>query len=207
IEGEDLYLIATSEHPMAAMFMDKTLPEDKLPMNFAGVSSCYRKEAGAHGKDTKGIFRVHNFNKVEQFVFCAPEDSWRVHEELLKNSEELLQQLGIPYRIVNVCTGDIGSIAAKKYDIEAWMPVQQAYRETMSCSNCTDYQARRLNIKIGKEGGDKRLAHTLNNTAIATTRIIVAIMENFQNRDGSVNIPKALWPFMNGVHTITKRRD
>ena len=205
IEGEDLYLIATSEHPLAAMFIGETLDSDTLPLKFAGVSPCFRKEAGAHGRDTKGIFRVHNFNKVEQFIFCRPEDSWRLHEDLLKNSEQLLQKLGLPYRVVNVCTGDIGSIAAKKYDIEVWFPVQNAYREAMSCSNCTDYQARRLNIRHGKEGGDKQLVHTLNNTALATSRIMVAILENFQNKDGTVNIPKILQPYMNNIRKIMKK--
>jgi len=205
IEGEDLYLIATSEHPLTAMHMDETIDPDRLPLKYAGISTCFRKEAGAHGRDTKGIFRVHNFNKVEQFIFCRPEDSWRLHEDLLKNSEQLLQKLGLPYRVVNVCTGDIGSIAAKKYDIEVWFPVQNAYREAMSCSNCTDYQARRLNIRHGKEGGDKQLVHTLNNTALATSRIMVAILENFQNKDGTVNIPKILQPYMNNIRKIMKK--
>jgi len=193
IENEDLYLIATSEHPIAAMHMNEILEEEKLPLKYAGISTCFRKEAGAHGKDTKGIFRVHQFNKVEQFVFCKPEDSWRIHEELLANTEEIFRALEIPYRVVNVCTGDIGIVAAKKYDMEAWMPVQKAYREVASCSNCTSYQAVRLNIKYGKVGAEgKEHVHTLNNTAVATPRAIVAIMENHQQKDGSIRIPKAL---------------
>ena len=206
IEGEDLYMIATSEHPIAAMHMDETIDPGKLPLKYAGISICFRKEAGAHGKDTKGIFRVHQFNKVEQFIFCRPEDSWKLHEELMKNAEEIFQKLGLPYRIVNICTGDIGAVAAKKYDLEVWMPVQDCYREAISCSNCTDYQARRLNIRYGKEGGKKELVHTLNSTAIATGRVMVAIMENFQNKDGSINIPKALQPYMNGLKLIEKKK-
>ena len=206
IEGEDLYMIATSEHPIAAMHMDETIGPGKLPLKYAGISICFRKEAGAHGKDTKGIFRVHQFNKVEQFIFCRPEDSWKLHEELMKNAEEIFQKLGLPYRIVNICTGDIGAVAAKKHDLEVWMPVQDCYREAISCSNCTDYQARRLNIRYGKEGGKKELVHTLNSTAIATGRVMVAIMENFQNKDGSINIPKALQPYMNGLKLIEKKK-
>jgi len=152
-KNEDLYLIATSEHPMAAMFMNEVLKEDDLPIKLAGASPCFRKEAGAHGKDTRGIFRTHQFNKIEQFVFSKPEDSWKIHEELLHNAEDIVQKLGLPYRIVNVCTGDIGTVAAKKYDIEAWMPAQNAYREIVSCSNCTDYQARRLNIRYREKEG------------------------------------------------------
>ena len=193
IHDDDLHLIATSEHPMAAMYMGEKLNEEELPVKLAGISTCFRKEAGAHGKDTKGIFRVHQFDKVEQFVFCHPEDSWKMHEELLLNTEEIFRALEIPYRVVNICTGDIGTVAAKKYDIEAWLPAQKQYREMASCSNCTDYQARRLNIKYGKKDGPaKGLVHTLNNTGIATPRAIVAIIENFQQEDGSIRIPKAL---------------
>ncbi|MBI5389522.1 serine--tRNA ligase [Candidatus Woesearchaeota archaeon] len=202
IENEDLYLIATSEHPMGAMHMGEVLVSEQLPLRYAGISTCFRKEAGSHGKDTKGIFRVHQFTKIEQFIFCKAEDSWRIHEELLANAEEIFQALELPYRVVNICTGDIGCVAAKKYDIEAWMPVQQAYREVVSCSNCTDYQARRLNIRWGKEGGYKELAHTLNSTAIATSRAMVAILENNQQEDGSVLIPKVLRPYMGGIERI-----
>jgi len=208
IENEDLYLIATSEHPMAAMFMNEVLMEKELPLKLAGVSACFRKEAGAHGKDTRGIFRTHQFNKIEQFVFCAPEESWKIHEELLSNAEGIIQKLGIPYRVVNVCTGDIGTVAAKKYDVEAWMPAQNAYREIVSCSNCTEYQARRLNIKYrGKEGtGPKGFVHTLNSTALATGRTIVAIMENFQQKDGSITIPKVLRKYMGDIEEISMKR-
>ncbi len=208
IENEDLYLIATSEHPMAAMYKDEVLIEDALPLKLAGVSTCFRKEAGAHGKDTRGIFRTHQFNKIEQFIFCTPEQSWKLHEELIQNAEELIQKLGLSYRVVNVCTGDIGTVAAKKYDIEAWMPAQNGYREIVSCSNCTDYQARRLNIRYREIEGapTKGFVHTLNSTAIATGRTIVAILENFQQKDGTITIPKALRKHMNDIENITPKR-
>ncbi|MEM2147611.1 MAG: serine--tRNA ligase [Candidatus Bathyarchaeia archaeon] len=208
IENEDLYLIATSEHPMAAMFMNEVLKTEDLPIKFVGVSTNFRKEAGAHGKDTRGIFRTHQFNKVEQFVFCKPEDSWQIHEELLKNAESLVQKLGLPYRVVNVCTGEIGAVAAKKYDIEAWMPAQGAYREIISCSNCTDYQARRLNIKYREKEGEppKGFVHTLNSTALATGRTIVAILENYQQEDGAVMIPEVLKKYMGGIEKITPKK-
>ena len=196
IHDDDLHLIATSEHPMAAMYMGEKLSEEDLPLKLAGISPCFRKEAGTHGKDTKGIFRVHQFDKVEQFVFCHPNDSWEIHEDLLLNTEEIFRALEIPYRVVNICTGDIGTVAAKKYDLEAWLPAQGRYREMASCSNCTDYQARRLGIKYGKKDGPSiGLVHTLNNTGIATPRAIVAIMENFQQEDGSIKIPKVLRPY------------
>ena len=208
IENEDLYLIATSEHPMAAMLQNEVLTEQQLPLKLAGISACFRKEAGAHGKDTRGIFRTHQFNKIEQFIFCTPEQSWQLHEELIHNAEELVQKLGIPYRVVNVCTGDIGTVAAKKYDIEAWMPAQNAYREIVSCSNCTDYQARRLNIRYREKEGapTKGFAHTLNSTALATGRTIVAILENFQQEDGSIIIPKVLRKYMGNNETISLKR-
>jgi len=208
VENEDLYLIATSEHPMAAMFMDEILKTEVLPLKLVGVSANFRKEAGAHGKDTRGIFRTHQFNKIEQFIFCKPEDSWKMHEELILNAEELVQKLGLPYRVVNCCTGDIGTVAAKKYDIEAWMPAQNAYREIISCSNCTDYQARRLNIKYReKEGGPpKGFVHTLNSTAIATGRTIVALLENYQQEDGSVIIPEALRKYISDIKKIEPKR-
>ena len=204
IEDEDLYLIATSEHPIAAMYMNEVLNAEELPLKFVGVSACFRREAGAHGKDTRGIFRTHQFNKVEQFIFCLPEQSWEMHEELLRNAEELVQKLGLPYRVVNVCTGDIGSFAAKKYDIEVWMPAQNRYREIISCSNCTDYQARRLNIRYREKEGapPKGVVHTLNSTALATGRTIVAILENYQQEDGSVLIPEVLRPYMGGIERI-----
>ena len=208
IENEDLYLIATSEHPMAAMYMNEVFKQDNLPLKLAGVSACFRKEAGAHGKDTRGIFRTHQFNKIEQFIFCTPEDSWKMHEELAANAEELFQKLEIPYRQVNVCTGDIGTVAAKKYDFEAWMPAQGAYREVVSCSNCTDYQARRLGIRYReKEGAPTRgFVHTLNSTAIATGRTIVAIIENYQQEDGSILVPHVLRKYMGNIEKISIKR-
>jgi seryl-tRNA synthetase len=204
VESENLYLIATSEHPMAAMFMNEVFKEDELPLKLAGISTCFRKEAGAHGKDTRGIFRTHQFNKIEQFVFCTPEQSWKLHEELLHNAEDLVQKLDLPYRVVNVCTGDIGTVAAKKYDVEAWMPAQNTYREIISCSNCTDYQARRLGIRYReKEGAPvKGFVHTLNSTAIATGRTIVAILENYQRNDGSIEVPEVLKRYMAGIEKI-----
>jgi seryl-tRNA synthetase len=205
IEDEDLYLIATSEHPMAAMFMDEIIDEDSLPIKFVGYSPCFRREIGARGVDTKGLFRMHQFNKVEQFIFCKPEDSWAHHEELQANTEALFQGLGLPYRVVNVCTGDIGNLAAKKYDIEVWFPRQAKYGEVTSCSNCTDYQARRLNIRCGKHGSDRKsVPHTLNNTAIATSRAMVAILENYQNADGSVTVPEVLRQYMGGKSVLGK---
>jgi seryl-tRNA synthetase len=208
IENEDLYLIATSEHPMAAMLQNEVLTEQQLPLKLAGISACFRKEAGAHGKDTRGIFRTHQFNKIEQFIFCTPEQSWQLHEELLQNAENLVQKLELPYRVVNVCTGDIGTVAAKKYDIEAWMPAQNAYREIVSCSNCTDYQARRLNIRYREKEGapTKGFPHTLNSTALATGRTIVAILENNQQADGTISIPKVLRKYMGNKETISLNR-
>lgn len=193
IEGEDLYLIGTSEHAIAAMHMDETL--GNLPLKYAGISPCFRKEAGAHGKDTKGIFRVHQFDKVEQFIFCKPTDSWKYHEELIKNAEDLLEKLEIPHRVIVLCSADTGMVAAKTYDFEYWMPAQGKYREGGSDSNCTDYQARRLNIKY-EENGKREFVHTLNSTAIATQRALVAILENNQQKDGSVLIPEVLQDYM-----------
>jgi seryl-tRNA synthetase len=203
IEGEDLYMIATAEHPVGSMFKDETLNKKDLPIKFVGLSTNFRKEIGAHGKYTKGLFRVHQFNKVEQFIFCMPKDSWKLHEELQKNSEELYQGLGLHYQVVNVCTGDIGSIAAKKYDILTWM-ADNVFRETGSNSNCTDYQARRLNIKYREKEGQAPAGyvHTLNNTALATSRIMVSIIEQYQQKDGTVKIPKVLQPYMNGIKKL-----
>jgi len=208
IQDDDLYLIATSEHPMAAMYMNEVIKTEDLPAKFVGVSTNFRKEAGAHGKDTRGIFRTHQFNKIEQFVFSKPEDSWHIHEELIENAEEIVQKLNLPYRVVNVCTGDIGTVAAKKYDVEAWMPAQSAYREIISCSNCTDYQARRLNVKYREKEGEppKGFVHTLNSTALATGRTMVALLENCQQKDGSVLIPKILRKYMDGIDKIEPER-
>ena len=199
IDGDDAYLIATSEHPIGAMYRDEIFEEKDLPLRLAGISSCFRREIGSHGLDTKGLFRVHQFSKVEQFVFCRPEDSWQIHDELLANAEEVFHALGLPYRVVNICTGDIGTVAAKKYDIEVWMPRESAYKEVVSCSNCTAYQAVRLNIRVrDKENFEsKRYVHTLNSTAIATSRAMRAILENCQEKDGSVVIPPVLRKYMN----------
>ena len=199
IDGSDAYLIATSEHPIGAMYQDEIFEEKDLPLRLAGISPCFRREIGAHGLDTKGLFRVHQFTKVEQFVFCKPEDSWKIHEELLTNAEDIFQKLGLPYHVVNICTGDIGTVAAKKYDIEVWMPRENAYKEVVSCSNCTSYQAVRLNIKVRdkSEFELKMHLHTLNSTAIATSRVMRAILENNQEPDGRVMVPDVLRPYMN----------
>jgi seryl-tRNA synthetase len=199
-------MIATAEHPLAAMFMDEVLLKDELPVKMAGVSSCFRKEVGAHGKYTKGLFRMHQFNKVEQFVFCLPEDSWTFHEELQQNAESLYQALGLHYKVVNSCTGDIGTVAAKKYDINVWM-ADGVYREVGSNSNCTDYQARRLNVRYREKEGQapRGFVHTLNNTAIATSRTMLAVLEQCQQRDGSVAIPRVLSKYMNGLEKVEPR--
>jgi seryl-tRNA synthetase len=203
IEGEELYMIGTSEHAIASMHMDEILEGIKLPIRYAGFSSCFRKEAGAHGRDMKGIFRVHQFEKVEQFIFCRPEESWREHERMLVLSEEFFRQLGIPYRVMLLCSGDTGKISAKTYDIEAWMAGQKAYREVVSCSNCLDYQARRLRIRFrDKTNEETRLVHTLNSTLVATERTMVAILENFQTPRGTVEVPKVLQKYMGGLEEI-----
>lgn len=202
-EGEDLYLIATAEHPLAALFMDEVIEKKDLPKKFVGFSTNFRKEVGAHGKYTKGLFRMHQFNKVEQFVFCMPEDSWKFHEELQKNSEDLYNGLGLHFRTVNICTADIGNMAAKRYDVEVWM-ADGEFRESGSNSNCLDYQARRLNIKYREKEGmaPAGFVHTINNTALATSRTMMAILEQYQQKDGSVVVPKALRPYMNGMEKI-----
>jgi len=192
VEGEDLYLIATSEHPLMGYRMNEIIPREELPIKLCGVSPCFRKEAGSHGKDTKGVFRTHQFNKVEQVVLCEPKDSWRVHEELLSNAESFLKKLRIHYQVVNVCTGDLGIVAAKKYDIEAWFPGQGKYREVVSCSNCTDYQARRLKIRYKDEKGVVRYVHSLNSTMVATNRVMLALLENYQTKKGVIRVPGAL---------------
>lgn len=203
IEGEDLYLLATSEHALLAQHMDEILDNKALPLKYAAVSPCFRKEAGAHGRDTKGIFRIHQFEKVEQFVFCKPEQSWEEHEKLIANAEELYQLLKIPYRVVNVCTGDLGAVAAKKYDLEAWMPGQGKYREIVSCSNCTSYQAVRSKVRYREKPDEPtKWVHTLNSTLVATERTIVAILENYQAKDGSINIPETLQAYMDGAKQI-----
>lgn len=203
IDQEDLYLIATSEHAIAARFQNNLFQENELPAKFVGLSPCFRKEIGSHGIDEKGLFRVHQFNKVEQFVFCKPEESWKIFEELIKNAEEIFKKLKLPYRVVNICTGDIGSIASKKYDLDVYMSHEKAYKEVVSCSNCTYYQATRLNIKYQK-GKEKEYVHTLNSTVIATSRTLRAILENYQQKDGTVKVPAALVPYMNGKKTLGK---
>lgn len=204
IEDEDIFMIATSEQTLAAYHYDEIIDPDSLPLKYAGVSSCFRREAGSHGKDTLGIFRVHQFEKVEQFVFCKPENSWNIFEELISNTEELFSELKLPYRVVNIASGELNDNAAMKYDLEAWFPASNIYRELVSCSNCLDYQARKLKVRIGKVGSSqkKETAHTLNCTAIATERTICCILENYQNKDGSVSIPKALQKYMNGKKLI-----
>jgi seryl-tRNA synthetase len=206
IEEEDLYMIGTSEHAIASMHMDEILEGMKLPIKYAGFSSCFRKEAGAHGRDMKGIFRVHQFEKVEQFIYCRPDESWREHERMLALSEEFFKQLGIPYRVMLLCSGETGKISAKTYDIEGWMAGQNAYREIVSCSNCLDYQARRLGIRFrDKTNEETRLVHTLNSTLVATERTMVAILETFQTSKGTVEIPKVLQKYMGGLEEIRAR--
>ncbi len=205
IQDEDLYLIATSEHPLAALHMGEILEEDRMPIRLAGLSACFRKEIGGHGVDQKGVFRVHQFEKVEQFVYARPEDSPALHEEILKNAEDIFRGLDIAYRIVNVCTGDLGIVAAKKYDIEAWFPRQGKYREVVSCSNCTDYQSRRLGLRMGRPGAPgKRVPHTLNSTGVASPRAIAAVIENYAREDGTIEVPKVLQPYMGGLKEISK---
>ena len=204
LEDEDLYLIATSEHPLAAMHMDETLREKDLPLRYCGISPCFRKEIGAHGVDTRGIFRTHQFNKVEQFIYSTPEQSWDEHELMIRNAEILHEKLELPFRIVNVCTGDLGGTAAKKHDLEAWMAKQGEYKEVVSCSNCTTYQARKLNIRFDRASGEREFVHTMNSTAIATSRTMIAILENNQQKDGTVVVPEVLRPYMNGLEVIGK---
>jgi seryl-tRNA synthetase len=204
IENDDLYLIATSEHPMVSMYMDEIFTEEQLaePIKFAGMSPCFRREIGKHGLDERGFFRVHQFNKIEQVVLCKPEESWEIFEDLSKNQQEFFEALKIPYRVVNVCTGDIGIVAAKKYDLEAWSPREGKYIELGSCSNCTAYQAVRLNIKYRKKNGDKEFVHTLNNTMVPTTRTLRVLIENYQTKEGTIKIPEALQKYMNGKTEI-----
>jgi len=201
LEEQDLYLIATSEHPIAARFMNEVLEIDELPIKLAGFSPCYRKEAGAHGKDTKGIFRVHQFNKVEQFVFCLPDESWKWIEEMIKTEVEIWTALNIPFRTINMCSGDLGRVSAKTYDLELWMPSQGKYREMVSCSNCTDYQSARLNIRYAQKRGHptEGFVHTLNSTVIATTRSITAILENNLQPDGRILVPKPLQKYLEPI--------
>jgi len=203
VEDEDLYLIGTSEHPMASMHMNEIMDGKDLPIRYAGVSSCFRKEAGAHGKDMKGLFRVHQFEKVEQFIFCKPEDSWKEHEKLLQITEKFYELLEIPFRTIILCSGDLGKVSAKTYDVEAWFPVQEAYREICSCSNCTDYQSRGLKIRFRNNPNEETsLVHTLNSTLVAVQRTIVAILENYQTPHGTIAIPKVLRKYMDNLEEI-----
>jgi seryl-tRNA synthetase len=203
IENEDLYMIGTSEHPLASMHMNEILDGKNLPIRYGGISTCFRKEAGAHGKDMKGLFRVHQFEKVEQFVFCKPEDSWKEHERLLRVTEKFYEILEIPFRTIILCSGDLGKVSAKTYDIEAWFPAQNTYREICSCSNCTDYQARSLRIRYRNNPNDETsLVHTLNSTLVAIQRTLVAILENYQTSKGTIIVPEALKKYMCDIDEI-----
>ena len=203
VEGEDLYMIGTSEHAMVSMHMDEILDSPRLPLRYACVSPCFRTEAGAHGRDMKGIFRVHQFEKVEQVVFSRPDDSWKEHERMLELTERIYEDLGLPFRTVLLCSGDLGKISAKTYDIEAWFPGQSNYREIVSCSNCIDYQARRLRIRYRDNVNDEtKLVHTLNSTLIATERTMVSIIENYQTDNGTVQVPDVLQKYMGDTKAI-----
>ena len=203
IEPDKYYMIATSEHPLTAMFMDETIPEEQMPLRMVGVSQCFRREVGSHGQSDLGIWRVHQFTKIEQIIIAKPEDSWALHEELLQNCTDLWDSLGIHYEVVNICTGDMGTVAAKKYDLEAWIPGAKEYKEIVSCSNCTDYQANRLGIRYGQPGHPNQpIVHTLNSTAVATSRALVAIMEQYQLEDGRVAVPDVLQPYLGGQRVL-----
>jgi seryl-tRNA synthetase len=207
IEKDDLYMIGTSEHSMASMHMNEILDGKDLPLRYASTSPCFRKEAGAHGKDTKGIFRVHQFEKVEQFVYSRPEESELQHERMLAITEEFYEKIGIPYRAVLLCSADLGKTSSKTFDIEAWMPSQNAYREIVSCSNCTDFQARRLVTRFrDKISEQTRFVHTLNSTLVATERTMACIMENYQTSNGTVEVPDVLQQYMTGIKEISRKK-
>jgi len=206
VEGEDLALTGTSEMALGTMYAGEVLEEAQLPIRLCGISTCFRREAGAHGKDTRGIFRVHQFDKVEMFSYCHPDRSWDEHELLLSLQERLWQSLGLPYRVVDIAAGDLGDPAARKFDIETWMPGRGGYGETQSCSNCTDFQSRAVNVRFRRrDRNGTEFVHTLNGTAVAATRAIVAILENYQQADGSVTIPQPLVPYMGGLAKIAPR--
>ena len=203
VEPDKFYMIATSEHPLTAMFMNETIPEQQLPLKIVSVSPCFRREVGSHGQSDLGIWRVHQFTKIEQIIFATPEQSWEIQEELLQNCIDLWDSLQIHYEVVNICTGEMGTVAARKYDLEAWIPGANQYKEIVSCSNCTDYQANRLNIRYGQPGhAGQPIAHTLNSTAVATSRALVAIIEQNQLADGRVSIPEVLRPHMGGQEIL-----
>lgn len=202
VEGEDLTLIGTAEMPLTGYHADEILNEDDLPLLYAGYSPCYRKEAGTYGKHTRGLFRVHQFNKLEMYAFCLPEQSRDIHEKILAVEEALWQKIGISYHVVNIAAGDLGAPAAKKYDIEYWSPVDGTFRELTSCSNCTDYQANGLNIRVRRKDGTVEAVHTLNGTAVSLARSLVVILENFQNEDGTLTVPEALRPYLNGREVL-----
>jgi len=202
IEGDDLSLIATAEISLTGYHTDEILDEAKLPLLYVGYSPCYRKEAGTYGKHTRGLFRVHQFNKLEMYAYTMPETSKQVHEQLLAIEEEIWQELKIPYRVINIASGDLGAPAAKKFDIEYWSPVDAQYRELTSCSNCTDFQARNLNIRVRRSDGKVDFVHTLNGTVVSMARSLVAIIEHYQDKDGNLRIPEVLQPYMMGKSTI-----
>lgn len=207
IEGEDLGLIATAEVTLAGKHADELIPEDQLPLKYIGYSHCFRQEAGAYGKYSKGLYRVHQFTKAEMFIYSKPEQSEEMHNLILKMEEKIYQDLGLPYRVLEMCTGDLGAMAARKFDIEAWMPTRGEYGEVTSTSNCTDYQARNLNVKLRRKDGKTEYAHMLNGTAIATSRTPLAILENYQEADGSVTIPEVLrkWMGKDKIETSSKK--
>ena len=202
LEGEDLMLIGTAEAPLTGYHADEILNEDQLPLLYAGYSPSYRSEAGASGKHSRGLFRVHQFNKLEMYAYALPEQSQEIHQKLLGIEEEIWQAMGIPYHVINIASGDLGAPAAKKFDIEYWSPVDGAYRELTSCSNCTDFQARNLNIRVRRKDGSIDTVHTLNGTAVSLARSLVAIIENYQNEDGTLTIPEVLRPYMGGRDRI-----
>ena len=207
VENEDLYLIATAEQTLAALHMDELIDSEDLPLSYCALTTCFRKEAGSHGKDTLGIFRVHQFEKVEQFIYATPEESSNEHKKLLEVTEDIYKKLGLPYRVVSIVSSALNDNAAIKYDLEAWFPGSETYRELVSCTNCKDYQARKIKTRVGKAGsGDSKMLHTLNSTAIATERTMCCILENYQQEDGSIKIPEVLVPYMNGKTIIEAKK-